>query len=102
MIIFEDENNSLQRLITSVYPSFDDFFQSKVPSMNKANLTTKNEYADDINNTLIQIFPHEYIQIFPHEYTPFTKSYDFINSGSLIGNILRHLLFPLLLNHMNL
>nr|XP_043615630.1 uncharacterized protein LOC122587509 [Erigeron canadensis] len=63
------EDDSLDALIDSVYPNIQSFTNSR--ALNRAILTTKNIFVDEINDLLIQKFPGE-----PTEYTSFDETLD--------------------------
>ena len=95
MIPYQDENISLSDIISAVYPSFDDFYQSDLPTLNKAIVKTKNNFVDYINSTLIQQFlgdASEYISTDRALDVCDQATYaDFLNSLTLSGFPPHHL-----------
>ncbi|XP_071901098.1 uncharacterized protein [Coffea arabica] len=57
LIRYTTEEESLTALINTVYPDFSIFAGSNYLGINRAILTTKNDFVDEINDTLIQNFP---------------------------------------------
>ncbi|XP_027103304.1 uncharacterized protein [Coffea arabica] len=63
-IPFVDDQSSLSVLITSVFPDLIAFGTHSLHILNRAILTTKNEFVHEINNLLITKFPgteHKYV-----------------------------------------
>ena len=57
LIPFLDDAASLDELISAIYPSLTDFIHNTSAVINRAILTTTNEFVHHINNLLIQRFP---------------------------------------------
>ncbi|XP_027178175.1 ATP-dependent DNA helicase PIF1-like [Coffea eugenioides] len=57
LIRYSTEEESLAALINTVYPDFSIFASSNYSGINRSILTTKNDFVDEINDSLIQQFP---------------------------------------------
>ena len=57
IIPYEEDNISLKALIDAVFPNLNDYFENIDTMTNRAILTPKNDYVDDINILLIEQFP---------------------------------------------
>lgn len=84
LIQHTDKENSIAALTAAVFPNLQAFADADFSLVNRAILTTKNEFVDDLNQHLITAFPGE-----PHEYISRDKTIniseqatfeDFINS----------------------
>ncbi|CAH9105004.1 unnamed protein product [Cuscuta europaea] len=53
LIPYTTETESLNRLLNMVFPNLNEFINDPYPLMKRAILTTKNEFVDDLNSTLI-------------------------------------------------
>ncbi|CAG8829001.1 24384_t:CDS:1 [Gigaspora margarita] len=62
MVINWNNEQSLQTLIKQVYPHLSIHSSNALYFADKAILTTKNEYVDHINNTILNQLPNEGIQ----------------------------------------
>ncbi|KAL3834092.1 hypothetical protein ACJIZ3_008828 [Penstemon smallii] len=71
LIPFTDINSSLDRLIQSVYPSFDAFVTNPLSFVDRAILTPKNDCVAELNDLLIDRFPGEL-----KEYLSFNRATD--------------------------
>ncbi|XP_027103066.1 uncharacterized protein [Coffea arabica] len=57
LIPYKNETESIFELIKTVYPDLTAFSKNDFSLVNRAILTTKNEFVDMLNNLLINIFP---------------------------------------------
>ena len=57
LLRYTNEAESINQLITTVYPNFNIFSENTYSLINRAILTTKNDFVDQINEKLIQEFP---------------------------------------------
>lgn len=80
----ENDSDSLSKLIHSVYPDLQETPNNHSFLLNRAILTTKNSFVDEINDILIHKYPGEATEylsfdetINPHDQTQFE---DFLNS----------------------
>nr|XP_027096174.1 uncharacterized protein LOC113716072 [Coffea arabica] len=78
LIHYTTEEESLNRLITTVFPNFSQFAEKDATVINRAILTTKNEFVDEINETLMQQFPGNAL-----EYISRDKCLDFSQQGAM-------------------
>ena len=78
LIPYTTEEESLDRLITTVFPNFTQFAENEATIINRAILTTKNEFLDEINETLMQKFPGN-----TFEYISRDKCLDFSQQGAM-------------------
>ncbi|KAL5546675.1 hypothetical protein UlMin_006362 [Ulmus minor] len=68
IIPYEDDNISLQKLIKVVFPNIEDYPKNLHFMVNKAILTPKNDYVDEINNLLMNLFSDNTEQSFQEEF----------------------------------
>ena len=78
MIPYTTEKESLDRLITTVFLNFTQFAKNDAIVINRAILTTKNEFVDEINETLMQKFPGN-----TFKYISRDKCVDFSQQGAM-------------------
>ncbi|XP_027067579.1 uncharacterized protein [Coffea arabica] len=71
LIKYTNEVDSLERLIDAVYPDINSISENATLSLNRAILTTKNYFVDEINDLMIEKFPGESI-----EYISFDQTVD--------------------------
>ncbi|XP_071918824.1 uncharacterized protein [Coffea arabica] len=57
LIKYDNETDSLQPLIGVVYPDLNQLSQNADSSLNRAILSTKNHFVDEINDLMIEKFP---------------------------------------------
>ncbi|KAK9158447.1 hypothetical protein Scep_005021 [Stephania cephalantha] len=86
---YVDEQNSLEKLITAVYPNLNKYTVEIDAMSSRAILTTKNEFVDEVNSLLIQRFPGEVVRYYNfdeilNENTSLVNL-EFLNSLSLSG-----------------
>ncbi|KAK9148526.1 hypothetical protein Scep_007283 [Stephania cephalantha] len=86
---YVDEQNSLEKLITAVYPNLNKYTAEIDAMSSRAILTTKNEFVDEVNSLLIQRFPGEVVRYYNfdeilNENTSLVNL-EFLNSLSLSG-----------------
>nr|XP_027096136.1 uncharacterized protein LOC113716034 [Coffea arabica] len=62
LIKYTNEPDALQRLIDAVYSDINNISKNTVLSLNRAILTTKNHFVDEINDLMIEKFPGESIE----------------------------------------
>ena len=76
LIPYKSETESIFELIKTVYPDLSAFSKDDFSLVNRAILTTKNEFVDVLNNLLINIFPGE-----AQEYISRDKTLDISEQG---------------------
>ena len=69
IIPYEDDNISLQKLIKVVFPNIEDYPKNLHFMVNRAILTPKNDYVDEINNLLMNLFPGDSIKYYSFDKT---------------------------------
>ncbi|KAL5575313.1 hypothetical protein UlMin_017012 [Ulmus minor] len=69
IIPYEDDNISLQKLIKVVFPNIEDYPKNLHFMVNRAILTPKNDYVDEINNLLMNLFPGDSIKYYSFDET---------------------------------
>ncbi|KAL3818110.1 hypothetical protein ACJIZ3_004015 [Penstemon smallii] len=76
LIPFTDESASLDRLVESVYPSFENFSSDPYSVINRAILTPINDCVEEINDLLLDRFPGQV-----KEYISFNRTNDVVQQG---------------------
>ncbi|KAL5555788.1 hypothetical protein UlMin_038024 [Ulmus minor] len=70
MIPYEVDTTSLEKMITTVFPNIHNYPNNTHFMVNRAILTPKNDYVDEINNILINQFPGNPITYYSFDETP--------------------------------
>ncbi|XP_027184175.1 uncharacterized protein LOC113782484 [Coffea eugenioides] len=69
LVPYTSESDALQKLIQMVYPEVTNGSQISSSFLNRAILTTKNPFVDEINNALIDRYPGEAVEYLSYEET---------------------------------
>ncbi|KAL5582135.1 hypothetical protein UlMin_014577 [Ulmus minor] len=69
IIPYKDNNISLQKLIKVVFPNIEDYPKNLHFMVNRAILTPKNDYVDEINNLLMNLFLSDSIKYYSFDET---------------------------------